>query len=371
MGRAVSINRCLPLLLIVFVMGLLRVGLLVGSSVHASGVLAVDGKGCPSIADHQRFVDEILNGNVDYSYPLTCIDLPRQTRVSDPIDTRLDRFGSEQTEFILVEVPGRGRYWTLASWVKPMAAGSAPPAAATPPAAAEAEPAPSETQSASLAIEPAPSEAKPVVPKAEPPPALAEPAPIEADPTPSEIESAALEVGPPLPEITAALGTSPLSARASQVWFAKELRKHFQDSVFIHGYDLPLNRIACLPKDITRFNFSAKGTVITFSVSGSLELSALPAPFKTIGTVPDSGYKLYLQAYLFSPTGRLVWTQEGVPHEEAPVSADGGTITFDLIDTYMGSLKGHELLVVATAREILPQASHIPLILGAKTMRLP
>jgi len=327
-------------------MGLLRVGLLLATAVHASGVLAVDGKGCPSIADHQRFVDEIVNGNVDYTYPPSCIDLPSQTRVSDPIESKLDRFGSEMTEFILVDVAGRGRYWTLASWVK-----------LTP---SEAEPAPA-------GIKPEPSEPQ----SSEPQSSKIESAPAKTEPEPSEFDSAALEIEPPPGEATGALGPSPLNLKASQVWFAEELRKRFEDYIPIRGSEFAFDQVATLPKDITRFDFSAKETVITFSVAGSLRLSALPPPFKVTGGAEDGGYKLYLQAYLFSPTGRLVWMQQGEPRENAPVSANGGSVTFNLIDTYMGSLAGHDLLVVAAGDRILPEASRIPVILGAKKIRFP
>jgi hypothetical protein len=53
------------------------------------------------------------------------------------------------------------------------------------------------------------------------------------------------------------------------------------------------------------------------------------------------------------------------------VSANGGSVTFNLIDTYMGSLAGHDLLVVAAGDRILPEASRIPVILGAKKIRFP
>lgn len=283
------IFRRLPLLLIP-----LLAGLVLRPSAYAGAILTVDGKGCPAISDHQRFVQEIMKGNVDYDYPASCIDLPRGTQVSDPIEEKQDRFGSETTGFILVDVAGKGRYWTLASWVESV---------------------------------------------------------------PSDI--------------TGSLGPSPTSLQHCQVWFAKELRSRFGDAIPFHGSEIAFDRIACLPTDITSFTFSARQSVITFSVAGSLKLSALPAPFKAIDADREAGYTLLLQAYLFSPDGRLVWSQEGVPEGDARVSARGGSVRFKLIDTYMGSLSGHQLLVVAAGDPILSAAAETRVILGAKIQRFP
>ncbi len=84
----------------------------------ALGVLTTNGSGCPSISDHHRFMSEMDKGNYAYRYPSQCVDLPRGTRVGNPIEKKRDRFGKGTTEFILVEIAGKGKYWTLASWVK-------------------------------------------------------------------------------------------------------------------------------------------------------------------------------------------------------------------------------------------------------------
>ena len=269
----------------------LFMGLSVCPPVRAVGILTTDGSGCPAISDHQKFMDEIEKGNYAYRYPSRCVDLPSGTRVSNPIEKKQGRFGKESTDFILVEVAGKGRYWTLASWVK---------------------------QSGSS--------------------------------------------GP--------LGAHPSTLRVSGVGFAKELRRLFRDSIPIHGSNYAFDRIACLPRDITTFDVSAGKSGPALSVEGSLKLSGLPAPFKVIDGARGARYMLHLQAYLFSPEGRLVWEQQGFPRGNAWVKASGDSVTFQLIDSYGGRLAGYELLIVAAGDPILSEVSETRTILGIKKLRL-
>ncbi|MDP2620389.1 MAG: hypothetical protein Q8P46_09460 [Hyphomicrobiales bacterium] len=331
--------------------------LLLGPSAYAASVLRVDGKGCPSISDHQRFVDELVNGNVDYTYPSICVDLPTGTTVSDPIESKKDRFGSETTEFILVEVAGKGRYWTIASWVEQ--------------ASAQTEPAP-ETESAISETEPATSETEAAAPEAEPAASEAAAAPSDAiEPAPSEeMATAPSETGPEPSATTGTLGPSLAAVNVSTVWFAQELIVHFGQSLPFHGSNFAFDRLASLPADITTFDVSAKMDAATLSVAGSLELSALPIPLAAEGGGEDSSYKVRLQAYVFSPIGRLIWMQEGSPQEDAAVSAKGGSVAFELKRRFRGSLRGHLLLIVAAGEPVLTDEAGTPVILGVKKLML-
>ena len=272
---------------------ILLIGLAVCPPAFAVGVLTTDGSGCPAISDHQRFVNEIEKGNYTYRYPTRCVELPRGTRVSDPIERRRDRFGKGTTEFILVEVAGKGKYWTLASWVNV---------------------------------------------------------------TPSSG--------------SASLGAHPATLKASGVWFAKELRSRFRDSIPIHGSNYNVDRIACLPKDITTFDVSAGKAGSALSVEGTLKLAGLPTPFKVIDGAQGAKYMIHLQAYLFSPEGHLVWEQQGFPQGNAWVRAAGDSVTFRLVDSFVGTLAGHELLIVAAGDPILSEVSETRTILGLKKLRL-
>ncbi len=267
---------------------------LVWSPAHAVGILTTDGSGCPAISDHQRFLAEIEKGNFAYQYPSRCVKLPRGTRVGDPIERKRDHFGKGTTEFILVEVQGKGRHWTLASWVKVQSSGK--------------------------------------------------------------------------PE---SLGAHPATLKASGVWFAKELRGRFRESIPIHGSAYAFDRIACLPRDITSFDVSATSSGAALSVEGALKLSALPSPFKVINGAQGPRYMLHLQAYLFSPEGRLVWQQEGFPQGNAWVNASGDSVNFRLIDSFKGSLASHELIIIAAGDPILSEVSETRTILGLKKLRLP
>lgn len=261
---------------------------------HAVGILTTDGMGCPSISDHQRFLDEIEKGNFAYRYPAYCVELPLGTRVSEPLEHRRDRYGDQTAEFVWVEVAAEGRYWTLASWIEVRPSGSSD-----------------------------------------------------------------------------ALGAHPTTLKASGVWFANELRSRFQGTVPIHGSDYAFDRIACLPRDITTFHVTAEMSESALVVAGSLRVSSLPVPFEAIKNAQGARYMLHLEAYLFSPAGKLVWEQHGFPQGDAWVNSDGDSVNFRLIGSFAGGVDGHELLILAAGDPILSEVSESRVILGAKKVRLP
>ncbi len=75
--------------------------------------------GCPSIQDLQEFARQMGLGNYTYTLPARCVEPAPGSSVRGPIETRTASFGKQRSKFALVEIPGRGGYWTLASWVTP------------------------------------------------------------------------------------------------------------------------------------------------------------------------------------------------------------------------------------------------------------
>jgi hypothetical protein len=107
-------------------------------------------------------------------------------------------------------------------------------------------------------------------------------------------------------------------------------------------------------------------------VNGKLEIGPLPDGFRVLNPKKPQ-YLLVLQAYLFSPSGRLVWAQDGYPKGGAWIDAGGGTVSFTLIDSYAGSTAGHELVVVVAGDPIIGEGDEgmeTPVVLGAKKMTL-
>ena len=96
---------------------MLGAALLLPLSASTDGVTTNDAGLCPTIADHQKFINEINKGNFTYRNP-RCVTVDPGTRFKGPFERKVARYGSKRTTFVLIEVPGRGRLWTLAFWVK-------------------------------------------------------------------------------------------------------------------------------------------------------------------------------------------------------------------------------------------------------------
>lgn len=141
------------------------------------------------------------------------------------------------------------------------------------------------------------------------------------------------------------------SLATSQLWYGPVLRAHFPSKIPIHGWKYPISEIPCLPKDITKFRVTAGTTtavgVCAFQVRGSVTLSPIPTPFEVVDGARGRRYMLHLQAYLFSPQGKLVWSQQGFPAGGAWINGSGDSADFTLIDSYRGSTSRHELLLLA------------------------
>jgi hypothetical protein len=159
------------------------------------------------------------------------------------------------------------------------------------------------------------------------------------------------------------------SASSSGIWYASVLKERFPQGIPIHGVTYALDDIPVLPRDVTRFQVSAVVAQVigarALRVSGSLQLGAILQPFEVIDGAQGQQYMLYLQAYLFSPRGALVWEQQGFPAGGAWVQASGSQVQFMLIDAYRGSLTGHELLVIAAGDPIFSSNPETRVILGA------
>lgn len=188
-----------------------------------------------------------------------------------------------------------------------------------------------------------------------------------------------------IPRLVSALGVTILltatpvlaqeSLATSKLWYAPILRAHFPSKIPIHGWEYPISEIPCLPADITKFDVSAGTTtalnVRAFQVRGSITLGPVPAPFEVVDGAQGRRYMLHLQAYLFSPGGKLVWSQQGFPAGGAWMRGSGDSANFTLIDSYQGSTSGYELIVLAAGDPIFSSSSETRVILGAKRLVLP
>lgn len=260
---------------------------------QADVVATTDASACPSIADHQRFLNEIAAGNYSYRYPSSCVELAQGgRRYAGPFETREAPYGSKTTRFVLIEVPSRGRLWTLDSWVEEVKGGVSP------------------------------------VP------------------------------------VVAFLG-------GSRLWYAKPLRSRFGGTITFHGLGYDVDRMPCLPADITKFDVRASSRNTVLAVSGSLTLGRIPSPFKVIDGAQGRRYMLLLQAYLFSSNGVLVWEQEGFPQGDAWVEARGDSVSFSLQGRYSGRTSGYELWLLAAGDPLLSSTTETRVILGAKRVVLP
>lgn len=175
--------------------------------------------------------------------------------------------------------------------------------------------------------------------------------------------------------LAASVVTAQNTLSTSKVWYASVLQKYFPSGIKIHNIHYPLHDMLCLPKDITKFNVVAKKTDIgvgpAFQVRGTVKLGVVPSPFTVIDGAKGKKYMLYLQAFLFSPGGRIIWEQDGFPKGDAWVNANGDKASFVLINAFRGSTHGCKLLVLAAGDPIFsdhPYESRV--ILGIKLISL-
>ena len=150
---------------------------------------------------------------------------------------------------------------------------------------------------------------------------------------------------------------SDYSVKNSTSKIAVELRKYFPSSVSIHGATYTLNEISCSPQNLAQFSFASEkvntGLGPALRVYGKIKLTALPKPFKVINGAFGRKYMLFLQAFLVSPSGSIVWQQQSYPQGDAWVNASGETKDFLFIQSYQGQTAGHTLVILAAGDPIL------------------
>ncbi len=161
------------------------------------------------------------------------------------------------------------------------------------------------------------------------------------------------------------------SIASSSTWFAKALRDWFPEAIEIHGAKYPITRIRDASVDLTHFKSKAGKSDIglgpTFSIKGSLTLDSLPPGLKVIDGTQGKKYMLLLQGYLFSPEGKLLWSQKGYPKGNSWVQASGSTTKFHIISRFKGMLKGCTAVILAAGDPILIKGtSETRVILGMK-----
>ena len=158
--------------------------------------------------------------------------------------------------------------------------------------------------------------------------------------------------------------------KTTNLWYGSLLRNHFPKEIPIHGWNYPIDQLPCHSKDIAQFDVTTKTSSSTFQVRGSITLGNLISPFSVIDGTQGKKYMLHLQAYLFSPIGRLVWQQEGFPADNAWVKSEGSKKEFTLINSYSGNTSGYELIILAAGDPILSTNSEIRVVLGVKKIIL-
>ena len=175
--------------------------------------------------------------------------------------------------------------------------------------------------------------------------------------------------------LTCTFAHAPAYAQTLQnatLWYAAELRDRFPGGIPVHGYTHALDEVGVSPVDITHFDVNAQvvqgGTASFLRVSGTFRLDPLPDPVRTLGS---PRYMIKLQGYVFSPDGRLVWTQQAFPQGDAWIGRDGGTRRLQFANSIRRSLAGGTLIILALGDPLLMDgAPDAYVILGIKKLAI-
>jgi hypothetical protein len=156
----------------------------------------------------------------------------------------------------------------------------------------------------------------------------------------------------------------------SKVWYSGLLKEYFSKGLPFHGLTHPLDVLPCLSSDIVAFDVSAGITDIglgqAFQIKGSVKLAGISEPFSVLNGVKGKKYMLFLEGYLVSPKGQIIWQQQGFPAGDAWTSASGDKKDFLLIDSFNGSTKGAVLILIAAGNPIISDYDLPIAILGVK-----
>lgn len=171
---------------------------------------------------------------------------------------------------------------------------------------------------------------------------------------------------------TSACGQEALSRSSAS--FAKALREWFPEKISIHGWSDYTTRIRCSNKDLTHFGAKASRTDIglgpALQIKGSLTVDALPPGLTVVDGANGKKYMLLLQAFLFSPEGKLLWSQQGFPKGDSWVPEKGATVDFTLINAHSGALRGSTAAILAIGDPIFIEGtSETRVILGMQCYR--
>ena len=133
---------------------------------------------------------------------------------------------------------------------------------------------------------------------------------------------------------------------------AGNLKENFPDGVFIHGAKCSDS----LPDGIAKFDIKAgkvdSGEGPAFMVQGKVSLGSIPAPFSVSEGEKGKKYMIYLQAYIISSDGRVLWQQGGFPIINTWVEAGGGVADLVLVDSFDGLTEGSQLILLAAGDPI-------------------
>lgn len=169
---------------------------------------------------------------------------------------------------------------------------------------------------------------------------------------------------------TVRTGPSPVALSEATVWFAREIRRRFGDEMPLSGTPIPLREVACLPVDITRFVVTPAATGGVLILEGELIIGALPSGFSAFDGAQGRRYMVQIEAFLFSPTGELVWQQTGYPVGGAWIDAGGQSVLLRIVNPAPSTLPGHDLLLIAIGNPIRSDLGVAQAVLGGKRVSL-
>lgn len=165
---------------------------------------------------------------------------------------------------------------------------------------------------------------------------------------------------------------SPLNLGNSRVWYASSLRKQFPSLIRACDTSVPVDDIAVMSKDITKFNFKTsmlyKNLTPVLKIKGTVKVAAIPLPFQVKKANAKRRYELYLAAFLISPDKKVLEISSAGASKT--LSSSGGTASFSIkIGSGYNFENGARVLVVASGEPITsayPEAECV--LLGAKRL---
>ncbi len=170
-------------------------------------------------------------------------------------------------------------------------------------------------------------------------------------------------------------GSADYSLKRSRVWYAPIIQQNFPSQVRVCGFETQIDGFNLYPKDITKFRAVSKVAtsqgLLALKIGGSVAFGPLSAPFKA-SKENKNRFAMYIEAFLFSPDGRLYDVQSFSKEGGNWVSLKGGKVNFSII---LG--KGYDFdrggwaLLIASGEPLSVGSSEAEcVVIGAKKITL-